>query len=40
MMFNSSELMPRCSIYSTDENAIEQLYYLLEGFSYYCNRTI
>ena len=32
MMFHSSELMPGCSIYRTDENAIEQLYDLLERF--------
>ena len=32
MMFHSSELMPGCSIYRSDENAIEQLYDLLERF--------
>jgi hypothetical protein len=32
MMFHSSELMPGCSIYRSDENAIEKLYNLLERF--------
>ena len=32
MMFHSSELMPGCSIYRKDENAIEKLYELLEHF--------
>ena len=32
MMFHSSELMPGCSIYRKDENAIEKLYGLLEHF--------
>ena len=32
MMFHSSELMPGCSIYWTNEDAIEQLYDQLEGF--------
>lgn len=32
MMFHSSELMPNCSIYRTDSDAIEKLYELLDGF--------
>lgn len=32
MMFHSSELMPGCSIYRSDEMAIDQLYDLLEHF--------
>ena len=32
MMFHSSELMPGCSIYRTDKDAIEKLYDLLERF--------
>jgi hypothetical protein len=32
MMFHSSELMPGCSIYRQDEDAIEELYDLLESF--------
>jgi hypothetical protein len=32
MMFHSSELMPGCSIYRTDKEAIEKLYDLLERF--------
>ncbi len=32
MMFHSSELMPGCSIYRKDEEAVEKLYDLLEGF--------
>jgi len=32
MMFHSSELMPGCSIYRTDEDSVEKLYELLEGF--------
>ena len=32
MMFHSSELMPGCSIYRSDESAIEQLYDLLNRF--------
>jgi hypothetical protein len=32
MMFHSSELMPGCSIYRPDENSVEKLYDLLEGF--------
>jgi len=31
-MFHSSELMPGCSIYRTDEDSVEKLYELLEGF--------
>jgi hypothetical protein len=31
MMFHSSELMPGCSIYRKDKNAIEKLYELLEA---------
>jgi len=30
MMFHSSELMPNCSIYRSDEKDIDQLYDLLE----------
>ena len=32
MMFHSSELMPGCSIYRKDNESIEKLYDLLEGF--------
>ncbi len=32
MMFHSSELMPGCSIYRKDEEAVEKLYDLLERF--------
>lgn len=32
MMFHSSELMPGCSKYRTDENEVEELYNLLELF--------
>lgn len=32
MMFHSSELMPDCSKYRTDDNSIEKLYDLLTGF--------
>ena len=32
MMFHSSELMPGCSIYRKDKDAIEKLYDLLESF--------
>jgi hypothetical protein len=32
MMFHSSELMPGCSIYRTDKDAVEKLYVLLELF--------
>ena len=32
MMFHSSELMPGCSIYRTDDDSIEELYDLLENF--------
>jgi hypothetical protein len=32
MMFHSSELMPGCSIYRTDNDSIEKLYDLLESF--------
>jgi len=32
MMFHSSELMPGCSIYRKDSDAIEKLYDLLEQF--------
>jgi len=35
MMFHSSELMPGCSIYRKDEEAIEKLYDLLAGFFAY-----
>ncbi|MZQ49270.1 MAG: hypothetical protein GT598_09710 [Bacteroidales bacterium] len=35
MMFHSSELMPGCSIYRKDEEAIEKLYILLTGFFAY-----
>ncbi|HEX2967691.1 MAG TPA: hypothetical protein VHO46_01210 [Bacteroidales bacterium] len=32
MIFHSSELMPNCSIYRADSEAVEKLYELLEGF--------
>jgi hypothetical protein len=32
MMFHSSELMPGCSIYRSDKDAVEKLYVLLELF--------
>ena len=35
MMFHSSELMPGCSKYRKDEESVEKLYELLEGFYKY-----